>query len=126
MYIIYIGNFLSIVVVVGDKIGLDTMLVRMTKEEDPKEEKPPRLSVEILDKLTALMITGFGLVAALAWNDTIKLLFKEVFGTNEALWAMFAYAIFVTVLIVLITIYLSRASQKLKAKVKAKDFERSK
>ena len=125
MYIIYIGNFLSIVVV-GDKIGLDTMLVRMTKEEDPKEEKPPRLSVEILDKLTALMITGFGLVAALAWNDTIKLLFKEVFGTNEALWAMFAYAIFVTVLIVLITIYLSRASQKLKAKVKAKDFERSK
>jgi len=126
VYIIYIGNFLSIVVVVGDKIGLDTMLVRMTKEEDPKEEKPPRLSVEILDKLTALMITGFGLVAALAWNDTIKLLFKEVFGTNEALWAMFAYAIFVTVLIVLITIYLSRASQKLKAKVKAKDFERSK
>ncbi|RCV65325.1 hypothetical protein C5S53_04370 [Methanophagales archaeon] len=29
----------------------------MTKEEDPKAEKPPRLSVEILDKLTALMIT---------------------------------------------------------------------
>ncbi|RCV65326.1 hypothetical protein C5S53_04375 [Methanophagales archaeon] len=58
------------------------------------------------------------MVAALAWNDTIKLLFKEVFGPQETLWAMFGYAIFVTILIVLITIYLSRVSQKLKAKQK--------
>nr|CBH38978.1 hypothetical membrane protein [uncultured archaeon] len=116
MYIIYIGNFLSIVV--GDKIGLDTWFVHMTKEEDPKEEKPPRFTVEVLDKLTALMITGFGLVAALAWNDAIKLLFKEVFGMHEALWAMFAYAIFVTILIVLITIYLSRLLRIAKEKEK--------
>ena len=42
------------------------MFVHMTKEEDPKEEKPPRFTVDVLDKLTALMITGFSLVAALA------------------------------------------------------------
>ncbi len=98
------------------------MFVPMTKEEDPKEEKPPRLSVEILDKLTALMITGFGLVAALAWNDTIKLLFKEVFGPQETLWAMFAYAIFVTILIVLITIYLSRLLRIAKEKEKKRSW----
>jgi hypothetical protein len=46
VHIIYIGNFLSIVV--GDKIGLDTWFVHMTKEEDPKEEKPPRFTVEVL------------------------------------------------------------------------------
>jgi len=88
------------------------------EEEDPKEEKPPRFTVEVLDKLTALMITGFSLVAALAWNDAIKLLFKEVFGMHEALWALFAYAIFVTILIVLITIYLSRLLRIAKEKEK--------
>ncbi len=43
-----------------------------TKEK--REERPPRLTVEILDKRIILTSTGFGLVAALAWNDAIKLL----------------------------------------------------
>ena len=60
---------------------------------EKEEEKPPRLTVEILDKIIILTSTGFGLVAALAWNDAIKLLFKNTFGTQETIWAMFGYAI---------------------------------
>ena len=32
---------------------------------------------KVLDKLSTLLIAAFGLVAALAWNDAIKALFKE-------------------------------------------------
>ena len=85
---------------------------------EKEEEKPPRLTVEILDKIIILTSTGFGLVAALAWNDAIKLLFKNTFGTQETIWAMFGYAIFVTVLVVLITIYLSRLLRAAKQKEK--------
>jgi hypothetical protein len=93
----------------------------MSKEKQQnskKEEKQPRLSVEILDKMINLAATGFGLVAALAWNDAIKALFKRIFGQQESLLAMFAYAILVTVLVVIITIQLSRLLRIAKQKEK--------
>ena len=93
----------------------------MSKEKqqnNQKEEKPPRLSVEILDKMINLAATGFGLVAALAWNDAIKLLFKKILGTQETLWAVFGYAILVTILVVLITVQLSRLLKIAKEKEK--------
>ncbi|MDH5569685.1 MAG: DUF5654 family protein, partial [Nitrosopumilus sp.] len=43
---------------------------------------------EILDKIAALVTAAFGLVAALAWNDAIKAIFKEVFGTADAIGPM--------------------------------------
>ncbi|MDH5658436.1 MAG: DUF5654 family protein [Nitrosopumilus sp.] len=46
-------------------------------------EQPNSIKQEILDKIAALIAAAFGLVAALAWNDAIKLLFKELFGTQE-------------------------------------------
>jgi len=40
-------------------------------------EQSNSIKQEILDKIAALITAAFGLVAALAWNDAIKLLFKE-------------------------------------------------
>jgi len=34
------------------------------------------LKAEVIEKISALVIADFGLVAALAWNDAIKALFK--------------------------------------------------
>ncbi|HJK65977.1 MAG TPA: DUF5654 family protein, partial [Methanocorpusculum sp.] len=37
-------------------------------------------SLDVIDKLSALITAAFGLVAALAWNSAIQEIFKEVFG----------------------------------------------
>ncbi|HJJ62427.1 MAG TPA: DUF5654 family protein [Methanocorpusculum sp.] len=38
------------------------------------------LSVDVIDKLAALITAAFGLVAALAWNGAIQAIFAEIFG----------------------------------------------
>ena len=84
----------------------DKLKIKNKEEKDkPKQQK---LTVEILDKMTNLATTGLGLVAALAWNDAIKALFRKIFGEQETLWAMFGYAALVTILVVILTIQLSR------------------
>lgn len=72
------------------------------------------LKIEIVTKMSELATAGFGLVAALAWNDAIQSLFKEIFGTQSAVWAKFAYAVIVTVLVVLVIIKLGNILNKLK------------
>lgn len=67
---------------------------------------------EISERLVTLSVAAFGLVAALAWNDAIKALFNEVFGTYQGIVAMFGYAIVVTVVAVMVTIYISKLKPK--------------
>lgn len=69
---------------------------------------------EVIEKLAILITTAFGLVAALAWNDAIQELFTQVFGTVDSLVPMFIYAIIVTIIAVLATIWIGRLSEKKK------------
>ncbi|RMF06846.1 hypothetical protein D6764_01295 [Candidatus Woesearchaeota archaeon] len=69
---------------------------------------------EVIEKLAALMTAAFGLVAALAWNDTIKALFKKLFGSSDTLGAMFVYAVVVTVIAVYATIAIGKAAERAK------------
>jgi len=75
-----------------------------------------KLRLEILEKMSSLVIAGFGLVAALAWNDAIQDLFKriEIFGVKGSLVAKFGYAALITVIVVVVTYYLSKSVEKLK------------
>jgi len=66
--------------------------------------------VEVLDKIATLITAAFGLVAALAWNEAIKAVFKEIFGT--AVGPMLIYAIIVTTSAVILTIVVARAASK--------------
>lgn len=77
-------------------------------------DQPSSIKQEILDKIAALVTAAFGLVAALAWNDAIKLLFKELFGTQDQVGPMIVYAIFITVIAVILTIVVARAASKAK------------
>jgi len=77
-------------------------------------EQSSSIKQEILDKIAALVTAAFGLVAALAWNDAIKLLFQELFGTQDQLGPMLAYAIFITIIAVVLTIIVARAASKAK------------
>ncbi|NQU78043.1 hypothetical protein HQ544_05085 [Candidatus Falkowbacteria bacterium] len=72
------------------------------------------LKLEILEKVATLVTAGFGLVAALAWNSAIRALFDKVFGEQSGIIAMFVYAVVVTVVVVLATIKLGRAVNKVK------------
>ena len=79
-----------------------------------EEEKPTTLKQEVLDKMAALVTAAFGLVAALAWNDAIKAIFKEVFGDSSTIVPMLIYAIMVTIIAVILIIIVARAVAKVK------------
>ncbi len=70
---------------------------------------------DVIEKLALLITTAFGLVAALAWNDAIKALFAGPCGTEEAgalcslsSYGPWAYAVFVTLLAVIATVWIGR------------------
>ena len=76
---------------------------------------------DIAEKLAALITAAFGLVAALAWNDAIKALFKGPCGTEGAgaLCAASAggpwvYAIIVTVIAVIAALWIGKVVNKSK------------
>lgn len=75
---------------------------------DDKKEKAT-LKEEVLDKMSALVTAAFGLVAALAWNDAIKTIFKEVFGDSNTIGPMLIYASMVTIIAVIMIIIVARA-----------------
>ena len=77
------------------------------KNQTPEEKKS--LKIEVLEQIAALATSGFGLVAALAWNEAIKAFFAKLFpqpGNNVI--ALFIYALFITILVVLITTRVGR------------------
>ena len=55
------------------------------------EEKEPPMKILVLDKMSALIAAAFGLVADLAWNEAIKAIFKEIFGSADSIGPMLAY-----------------------------------
>ena len=75
------------------------------------------MKVEVLDKLAALITAAFGLVAALAWNGAIQAIFKEIFGTSDTIWAMVVYAVVITVIAVIATIWIASSVKKPKINV---------
>lgn len=86
---------------------------KITKKEENQQEK--RFHHELLEKLVSLSTAGFGLVAALAWNEAIQTFVKvyiEPFFPAGALWSQFIYAGLITFLAVLITYQLSKLAAK--------------
>jgi len=70
-----------------------------------------KLQIEIVENVKKLAVTAFGLVAALAWNDAITALFTYIFPEKTSgLQAQFLYAILVTLIVVLVTYYLSKVA----------------
>ena len=90
-----------------------------TLNEDTKSP----LHREILDKMAALITAAFGLVAALAWNDAIKAVFKEIFGSSDAIGPMLAYAVIVTIIAVILTLTVARAASRAKSLMRQEVFQ---
>ena len=67
-------------------------------------------------QILTLVTSGFGLIAALAWNELIKELVNEYikpfFGESSGIISLLIYAVFVTLLAVLVTYNLSKIKEK--------------
>lgn len=88
----------------------------MTEAETNKKKNNSLQDIkkESIEKLSTLITSAFGLVAALAWNSAILKIFSTIFGSSSDLLAMISYAVLVTVIAVIITIYVGRVAGRLK------------
>ena len=66
-----------------------------------------------IKNITGLMTAAFGLVAALAWNSAIQKIFSIIFGAQSGVYAMVSYAVVVTTIAVIVTVYLGRVMGRL-------------
>lgn len=81
-------------------------------EETQKEKSFKR---ELVEQMMALSTSGFGLVAALAWNETIQEFVRQFIEPRipgSGLISKLIYALLITLLAVLITYQLSRLSSR--------------
>ena len=81
---------------------------------------------EVIENLSALITAAFGLVAALAWNDTIKKIFEHFYAGRNSIWAMIVYAIIVTIIAVTASIWIGKIEEKAKLPIKFKKILRGK
>lgn len=75
---------------------------------------------ELIEQLITLSSSGFGLVAALAWNEAIQGFVKEYVNIflpdPSGVISKFFYALLITLFAVLITYQLSRIASKINSK----------
>jgi len=91
-----------------------------TTEPTSKPMSTPKqqpLKIEILDKLSTLITAAFGFVAAFAWNEAFKVLFLSGVEPGDHPMILVIYAMFVSILAVLLIIMVARATRKAKSKL---------
>lgn len=74
------------------------------------------LKKKVAGEMLKLATSGFGLVAALAWNELIKEVVSEyikpIAGESSGIISLLIYAVLVTLLAVLVTYNLSRVAKR--------------
>jgi len=78
---------------------------------------PQSLKIEILDKLSTLITAAFGFVAAFAWNEAFKVVFLGGLEPGDHPMVLVIYALFVSIVAVLLIIMIARATRKAKSKL---------
>jgi len=87
----------------------------------PEKQRPQnkrRLHLAIFKQMLTLATSGFGLVAALAWNNVIQEFVAtriKPFIPGGGLSSLFIYAILITILAVSVTYQLSKLIEKLES-----------
>lgn len=90
-------------------------MARKTQKKSKEEKK--KLTIAVVTQMLTLATSGFGLVAALAWNSFIQELVnsyvKKFLPNGSGLTSLLIYAIVVTILAVAITYQLSEIKEEL-------------
>ncbi len=83
-------------------------------------QKSKKFTLEVVRQMITLSTAGFGLVAALAWNNFIQEFvnsyIKKLLPNQAGIISLFLYAVIVTVLAVLVTYQLSKIAARLEEK----------
>lgn len=79
-------------------------------------EKERSFKKELMQQLVTLSTSGFGLVAALAWNEAIQTFVRDYiqpyFPSQSGAISKFIFAVIITIFAVVITYQLSRIASK--------------
>ncbi len=76
-------------------------------------EQSTRIQREIRERTIGYVVAAFGFVAGLAWNEAIKAIIEYLFPFgNNSILAKVLYAIVLTIVVVLVTVYLIRIGKK--------------
>lgn len=67
----------------------------------------------ILQTIITLASASLGLIAALAWNEAIRATMKKIIGPDDSIPALYVYAIFATILGIIVVSGLSYFASKL-------------
>jgi hypothetical protein len=90
-------------------------LLNINMEQTVKQKK--KIQLIIFKQMVTLATSGFGLVAALAWNNVIQDLvnnyIKPYLPKGSSLASLFIYAVLITSLAVLVTYNLTSIVEKL-------------
>ena len=85
-----------------------------------KAQKERSFRRELIEQLITLSTSGFGLVAALAWNEAVQAFVKDFiqpyFPDQSGALSKLIYAILITIFAVLVTYQLSRLASKFGSK----------
>ncbi len=84
------------------------------------QEEIRKYQLAVVKQMLKLATSGFGLVAALAWNELIKTFINDYIKTRisvgSGMISLMIYAIIVTILAVTVTLQLSKLAEKLEKK----------
>ena len=100
-------------------------MAKLTKKEEKTEaHREFMFHKAVLKQMMLLATSGFGLVAALAWNNVIQELvnnyIKPYLPAGSSLFSLFIYAVIITTLAVTITYQLGKLIQRLEKPVEEK------
>jgi len=86
-------------------------------QKKQKTQKQKKVTIAVVSQMLTLATSGFGLVAALAWNSVIQEFVnnyvKKFLPSGSGLTSLLIYAIVVTILAVTVTYQLSELKEGL-------------
>ena len=90
------------------------------QQETQKTSDGKKLHIEVVRQMVTLSTSGFGLVAALSWNNVIQEFvndyIKKWLPNGSGLISLLIYAIIITALAVFVTLQLSKLLKRLENK----------
>ncbi|MES2059946.1 MAG: DUF5654 family protein [Patescibacteria group bacterium] len=83
-------------------------------EEFIRKYEIRRIHIDFFERLIFLIIAGLGLITALAWDVFFKDFFIEIFGHIDSTDQKLLYAVLLTFLTVVVTIFLRKCFKRRK------------
>lgn len=68
---------------------------------------------DFVEKFATLIIGAFSLLAALAWNDTVKVFIQRYISPGSGLKSMLLYSIIITIIAVVVSIYIGKFTKSI-------------